>query len=201
MSKQAAERRPYRMQARAETTAATRERIVEAVEVAFDELQFDEITLAEIGRRAGVSVQTVLRHFESREGLFLATLQHTAEKMAASRGIGVSGEAKKIVGDLVDHYDEFGDRILRLLAQEERQPQLRLLADVGRAFHLEWCKRAFEPSLEGLRGAQRERRAAQLAAVTDIYVWKLLRRDRKLSRPQTKLAMYELVEPLSGASG
>ena len=43
---------------------------------------------------------------------------------------------------------------------------------------------------------ERERRVAQFVAVTDIYVWKLLRRDRELSARQTKLAMRELLEPL-----
>lgn len=194
-------RRPYRMRARAEATAATRERILESVEAAFDELLVDEITLAEIARRAGVSVQTVLRHFESREGLFLATLQHTSERMLASRGIELSGEAGEVVGNLVDHYEEFGDRILRMLSQEDRQAELRMIADLGRAFHVEWCKQAFAPALKGLRGARRERRVAQIAALTDIYIWKLLRRDRALSPAQTKLAIRELLEPLTEASG
>ncbi len=193
-------KRTYRMRARAETTAATRERILEAVEAAFDELQFDEITLSEVAKRAGVSVQTVLRHFGTREGLFLATLEHTAARMAVDRGLEAGETVEEIVGGLVDHYDEFGGRILRLLAQEEREPGLRVLANLGRAFHVEWCKRAFAASLKGLRGAQRERRVAQIAALTDIYVWKLLRRDRKLSGAQTKVAMCEMLAPLTEPS-
>ncbi|HWO84541.1 MAG TPA: hypothetical protein VNM38_12250, partial [Solirubrobacterales bacterium] len=55
-------KRPYRMKARAEAAEATRRKILEAVEVAFEELFYDEITLTEVARRAGVSVQTVLRH-------------------------------------------------------------------------------------------------------------------------------------------
>ena len=189
-------KRSYRMQARAETTAATRGRILEAVEAAFDELLIDEITLAGIARRAGVSVQTVLRHFDSREGLFMATLQHTSERMLSSRGIERSGETGEVVGNLVDHYEEFGDRILRMLSQEDRHAELQMITDLGRAFHVEWCKRAFAPALRGLRGAQRRRRVAQIAALTDVYVWKLLRRDRDLGLAQTKLAICDLIEGL-----
>lgn len=185
------------MRARAEATAATRERILAAVEACFDELPFDEITLGAVAERAGVSVQTVLRHFGSRDGLFMATLEHTAVRMGTDRGLEAGGDVEQIVGGLVDHYEEFGDRVLRLLAQEEREPGLRVLADLGRAFHVEWCKRAFTGALEGLEGAESERRIAQIGALTDIYVWKLLRRDRKLDMAQTKVAMCEMLAPLT----
>lgn len=192
----AAQKRGYRMEARAKATEATRERILTAAEAAFDELLFDEITLAWVAERAGVSVQTVLRHFESRDGLFLATLLHAGAKMAADREVVPVGSVEEIVGSLVDHYEQFGDRVLRTLAQEDRIPTLRTLTDLGRGFHLEWCKQAFAPALKGLRGAKRERRIAQFVTATDIYTWKLLRRDRGLSERQTKLAMSELLEPL-----
>jgi AcrR family transcriptional regulator len=189
-------RRQYRMQARARSTEETREAILDAVEVAFEELFFDEITLEEVAKRAGVSVQTVLRHFDNKDSLFMASILHTGAKMAKDRDLVPVGDVKGIVDDLVDHYENFGNRLLRMLAQEEREPALRQLADLGRVVHLEWCKQAFAPGLKGLRGAKRERRLAQVVACTDIYLWKLLRRDRGLSLPQTKLAMRELLEPL-----
>lgn len=190
-------KRRYRMQARARSTEETREAILEAVEVAFEELFYDEITLATIAERSGVSVQTVLRHFENKDALFMASLMHTAAKMAGDRDMQPSGSLEEIVDGLVDHYDNFGDRLLRMLAQEEREPTLRQLAELGRLFHLEWCKQAFSSTLENLRGAAQERRIAQFVAGTDIYMWKLLRRDRGLSSEQTKLAMRELLEPLT----
>jgi AcrR family transcriptional regulator len=191
-------KRGYRMEARAKATEATRERILEAAAEAFDELPFDEITLAWVAERAGVSVQTVLRHFESKDGLFLASLMHGGAKMAASRELQPVGSVEDVVDSLVDHYEQFGDRILRTLAQEDRIPTLRMLTDLGRQFHVEWCEGAFAPALKGLRGAKRKRRIAQFVTATDIYVWKLLRRDRGLSPAQTKLTMRELLEPLTG---
>jgi AcrR family transcriptional regulator len=191
----AAGKRQYRMQARARATEATREKILGAGELAFEELLFDEITLAAVAERAGVSVQTILRHFDSRDGLFLATLQHVGTKMLADRGAEPGGEVEEVVGTLLDHYEEFGDWVLRALAQEEREPILRMLAELGRNFHVEWCKQAFAPSLKGLRGAKRRRRTAQFVALTDIYVWKLLRRDRGLSKKQTKVAVLEMLQP------
>jgi AcrR family transcriptional regulator len=190
-------KRPYRMQARAEATAATQERILAAAETAFDELPLNELTLAAVAERAGVSVQTVLRHFGSRDGLFMASLAYSSVKMGDDRDVEPNGDVEEIVGVLVDHYERFGDRILRWLSQEDAVPTLHLLTDVGRAYHLDWCKKAFAPALKGLRKERRERRAFQLAALTDIYVWKILRRDRGLSVAQTKLAMREMIEPLT----
>lgn len=194
-------KRPYRMQARAATKAATRERILTTGEAAFDELRFDEITLDEVARRAGVTVQTVIRHFETKEKLFVAVLGHAAVKMAADREVPEGGEPEEVVGTLIDHYEKFGDRLLWVLVQEDRVPALGVLTDLGRQFHSEWCKRAFAPALHGLRGASRERRAAQLVALTDIYVWKVLRRDRGLSVANTKRAILELLVPLVRGHG
>lgn len=184
------------MQARAKATEATRERILEASEAVFDERPVDEFTLAAVAERSGVTVQTVLRHFGNRDGLLVSSLLHTGLKMRDSRDSSPIGEPLTAVGELVDHYEEFGDRILRMLSGEERDPTLRAVAEFGRGYHREWCEKAFKVSLGELRGAERKRRVAQFVAITDIYVWKLLRRDRGLSLRQTKLAIRELLEPL-----
>jgi AcrR family transcriptional regulator len=193
---EAAKKRPYRMKARAASTEATREKILEANDAAFQEVQFEEITLAWVAERAGVSVQTVIRHFGNKEGLFMAGIVRTATEMAGDRDVHPGDRPEEIVETLINHYEEFGDRLLRMLSQEERVPQLKFLADVGRSYHEEWCRQAFGPALKGLRGASRQRRVAELTAVTDIYVWKVLRRDRKLSVAETKLAVVELLEPI-----
>jgi AcrR family transcriptional regulator len=195
-----ATKRAYKMEARARATEATRVSILDATETAFEELSFDEITLASIAARAGVSVQTVLRHFETRDKLLMASLLHAGSKIPPDRQAVPVGDLDEIVNVLVHHYEQFGDRILRLLAEEDREPAARQLTDLGRAFHREWCMQAFAPVLEGLRGATHERRIAQFVAATDIYVWTVLRRDQGLSRRQAKLAIRELVEPLTKAS-
>ncbi|MFL5885485.1 MAG: helix-turn-helix domain-containing protein, partial [Thermoleophilaceae bacterium] len=63
-------KRPYRMTARAEAAAATGERILEAAAELFHARPFDEVTLEDVARRAGVSSQTVIRRYGSKEGLF-----------------------------------------------------------------------------------------------------------------------------------
>jgi AcrR family transcriptional regulator len=60
---------------RAESTAATREAIVHGAHRLFFERHYEDVTFAEIVTAAGVSHQTVLNHFESKEGVVPAMLE------------------------------------------------------------------------------------------------------------------------------
>jgi AcrR family transcriptional regulator len=191
-----APRRPYRMVARAESAAATGERILDAAVEVFWELPREQITLDEVARRAGVAVQTVIRRFGGGDGLFAAAAEREAEKVRRQRDEAPVGDVAGAVRVLVDHYEAMGDRVLRLLAEEERVPGLRDVADRGRLLHREWCARVFALTLEGRADVERRRRLAQLVAICDVYSWKLLRRDAGLSRRQTELALVELLDPL-----
>lgn len=188
-------KRPYRMGARADTAAATGEKILDAADAVFDQGPIDEFTLNAVAERAGVTVQTILRRFGTRNGLLIATLGRTALRMGRDRRS--PGEDTAAAMDmLIDHYDRFGDRILRLLAAEESNRALHTMVSSGRNYHRRWCEKAFRSALSDLRGAPRERRIAQLVAITDVYTWKILRRDRGLSNKQTKLAVWEMLEPM-----
>ena len=78
-------RRRYRMGARAKAAAETGERILDAAEAVFDEHPMDEFTLNEVAEQ-GITVQTILRRFGSRQGLIAATLIHVGVKMGRNRG-------------------------------------------------------------------------------------------------------------------
>ena len=184
------------MLARAESAAATGERILDAAVEVFWELPGEQVSLDEVARRAGVTVQTVIRRFGGRDGLLAAAAEREAERVRRQRDEAPVGDAARAVRVLVDHYEAMGDRVLRLLAEEERVPRLREVADRGRVLHRDWCARVFAPALEGRGGAERRRRVAQLVALCDVYTWKLLRRDAGLSRRQTELALVELLEPI-----
>lgn len=184
------------MVARAEAAAATAQRILDAVVEVFWEVPTDQISLDEVGRRAGVTVQTVIRRFGGREGLLAAAVQREFERVRSQRLQAPVGDVAGAVHVLVDHYEAFGDRVLKMLAEEDRIPGLRTIADRGRDLHREWCELVFAPALSGLRPTARARRLAQLVAVCDIYTWKLLRVQAGLTRHQTEVALVELVNPL-----
>jgi hypothetical protein len=101
------------------------------------------------------------------------------------------------VANLVEHYELMGDRVLRMLAEEGRLPALKVLADGGRQLHREWCAGVFAPFLAGENAMVRRRRLAQLVAICDVYTWKLLRRDSRLSRQQTERALMEMLAPFT----
>jgi AcrR family transcriptional regulator len=184
------------MVARAASTAATGERILDAAVALFWEAPSDDLLLDEVARRAGVTVQTVIRRFGGKDGLFAAAAEREADRVRAQRDEAPADDLPGAVRVLVDHYEALGDRVIRLLAEAERNPRIEEIADRGRAYHRDWCARVFAAALEGHGGLERRRRLGQVAAVCDVYVWKLLRRDGGLSRSQTELGLVELLNPL-----
>jgi AcrR family transcriptional regulator len=192
--------RPYRMRARARAAAATRERILDAAIAVFWERPVTDIPLDEVARRAGVTVQTVIRRFGGKDDLLAAAVEREVERIARQRDRGEAGDLRGAVRVLLDHYEEVGDGVLHVLAAEEAVPGLRRITTLGRAYHESWCERVFAPALASWNGATKRRRLAQLIAVTDVLTWKLLRRDRGLSRRQTELALRELLAPLTGGT-
>ncbi len=189
--------RPYKMVARAQAAAATRERIIDAAVELFWDLPEEPVALEDVAARAGVTVQTVIRRFGGREGLFAAAAEREQSRTRNQRDEAPVGDVPGAVRVLVEHYEAMGDRVGRLLAEEQRSSTLREVAERGRVLHREWCARVFAPALERISGSERRRRQAQLVAVCDFYTWKLLRRDAGLSRRQTELALVELLAPLA----
>lgn len=178
------------MRARAEATAETRGRILRAVLDLHVERFHDQITLEDVAGRAGVTVQTVLRHFGTRDRLVTAAAEQATGHVLAQRNAAPIGDVAGAVENLLDHYEEWGRTALRLLAQEERVPQLRQIADGGRAAHYAWVERAFGPFLGETRDPLLR---PKLIAITDVFTWKLLRLDSGLDRTATAAALASMI--------
>ena len=177
------------MQARAEAAAQTHQRILAAARELAIERFLDDITLDDVAERAGVTTRTVIRRFGGRDGLVKAVIDTGNADVQVRRDETPAGDVEDAIEAVFDEYERYGDALVMMLAQESRHPDLLgPLADDGREVHWRWIDRVFAP---------RDRRhAAQLIAATDVYVWKLLRRDLGLSRAQAKAAMTEMVERL-----
>lgn len=67
--------RAYRMSARARDMEETRQRILAAARQFFLDRSFPDVTLDDIAEGSGVTRQTVLNHFESKDGVFLAAAE------------------------------------------------------------------------------------------------------------------------------
>jgi AcrR family transcriptional regulator len=189
------ERRAYRMTSRAEAAQATADRILDATMALFWERPTDQVVLRDVADRAGVTVQTVLRRYGDKEGLLAAAADRALSRTAAERDVP-PGDLDAAIEVLLDHYEEMGPRVLRLLAEEQSSPTLAEYAGRGRELHRNWCRAAFAETLEPLSGVARDRRLAQIVAVCDVYTWKLLHLDAGLSRRQTQIALHELLGPL-----
>lgn len=181
-------RRAYRMTARADSTAETGRRILAATLELFLAHDYEHLTLRAVAERAGVTLQTVLRRYGSKEGLTRALGEDLGARIFASRAPSRPGDLGEAVRLLVGSFEEMGRMNWRLLRQEEHFPELRERLDAGRAGHRAWIEQAFAPCLPP-RGRARERRILQLFAATDFYVWKLLRLDLGLSRGEVERVM------------
>ena len=190
-------RRPYRMTARAEAAAATGERILAAAEELFWSQPLDQIGLAEVAAGAGVSVQTVIRRYGSKEGVFEAAAQRSMERGPRAARPGPRGRRAGRGGQPAGPLRGGGRAGAADAGRGGPQPRRwPATPRQGRRLHRDWVRRTFAPQLAGRRGAERERRLAQLVAVCDVYTWKLLRRDAGLSRAQTERALVELIDGL-----
>jgi AcrR family transcriptional regulator len=186
------------MKQRAAAAKATRDRIINAARLLWLERWYDEISMREIAARAGVVLQTVVNHFGTKEAIFAAVLEPPMLEKLMARAKARPGDIPGAIRLLVRDYEETGDAIVRTLALEGRVTGLQPNIDRGRALQRGWVESTFPAAFSDLRGRERERRIDLLVCATDVYTWKLLRRDRGLSQEQTAAAIRELVEALHG---
>lgn len=180
------------MTTRADGAAATKDRIARAAMALFIERAFEDVTLAAIATASGVSHQTVLNHFESKEGVALAVGALLNEETTAVRYAATPGDVPGAVAALVGDYERMGDANFRWAATAERMGRIAALLDDARVGHQEWIVAMFGARLPA--GAAPRRRAIRaLHAATDVYTWKLLRRDLHLGRAETERIIADLV--------
>jgi AcrR family transcriptional regulator len=183
--------RSYTMRARAEQAAKTRERILEATVDLAAHAPLAACTLPAIAARAGASVQTVLRVFGSREGLFAAALERARDEVLGRRDTPV-GDVDAALDELIRQYERRGDAMLMMLGQETWEPVAAEITAAARAQHRDWTSRVFAPQLAEVAPAARDEVLDLLAVATDVLTWRILRRDRGLDAATTTMRMRRL---------
>ncbi len=184
--------RRYQQRARAQSAEATGRRIIDAFLARLMTHWYDEITLDRVAADAGVTVQTVVRRFGGKDGLLANAVQTLALPINARRA-GPPGDVGRLVANLVADYEQTGDAVIRLLALEPRHPALKAVLDFGRREHRRWVSTAFAERLSALGPAARERAVDAFVVATDVYTWKLLRRDMARGVAATTATMRHLV--------
>jgi AcrR family transcriptional regulator len=189
--------RPYRQKARAEAAEQTRHAIMVAAVDLWREQEWEKVTLGAIAERAGVTIQTVLRRFGSKDAIVDACIAERAAGVEEVRDRAEVGDAASALEALLTHYERDGDAMLRTLAIEDRSPAARRILEHGRSEHRAWCARVFAPHLPSPRAKSYQARLDAFLMATDIYVWKLLRRDLGRTPRQAQAAFAALLEALT----
>jgi AcrR family transcriptional regulator len=187
--------RRYSMQTRARQAEATRQRILDAARELFDATS-SGFTLEKVAAAAGTSVQTVLRAFGSKDALVMAAMGSLRDDR--SRPVERAATPEQAVRRIFDDYEEIGDRVVRILAEEHQVAGFAEIARLGRANHRKWVEQSFEVQLDRRAAGEREAAVTALAVAMDVYVWQVLRRDLRLDRPAAEAAMVRLVRGALG---
>ncbi len=188
------------MTARAEATERTGERILDAMLRRYADLPYDRIRLEDVAADAEVTVQTLVRRFGSKAGVLVATVERELAQLAADRAAALGESPRATLHALVDYYEHHGTLILKLYSEAPLAPGVPELVARGRAYHVSWCRQAFESALPpGDDPVVRARRLAQVVAICDATTWRILRFDGGLDPAQTEEALLELMLPLLGA--
>jgi AcrR family transcriptional regulator len=182
------------MDSRAAAAARTRESILEAAEELFTARAFDEVTIADVAGAAGVSQQTVVNHFGSKERLVLIGMQErVGPRIEAQRAKVRPGDLDSVITVVVEDYEVTGLNTLRLLAAAERFETMAEVARYGREFQRAWVRHALGPQLERLEEQAREETARLLAVVLDVRTWAQLRFDDGRGVEETKQDLRRLL--------
>jgi len=190
-------KRPYRQVARAQAQQHTREALQDAAIEEFTQGKWEKVSLQALAARAGVTKQTLLRHFGSKDGLLMQALANGAAEMLKQRWSAPPGDVEGAVDNVLDHYEAWGERSLRVGAWlEGGAPELARFSQMARQLHYNWVEYAFGPHLERLRGQARARCRAALIALCDVHTWWLLSHDLGFERAEVLATLTNAIERL-----
>lgn len=187
----------YTQVARADAEARTREALLDAAETTFFEADWNRSSLVSIADRAGVTKQTLLRHFESKDGLLRAAYGRAFSRVEEQRLAAPQDDVAGAVSNLLDHYYELGDRARKLGTVDE----IALGLDVGtraRKLHRDWIDHAFGAAIGRVAKSRREQVRRSLIVICDVQSWAILVHDMNLPRSEVQKTLEVAIDQLLG---
>jgi AcrR family transcriptional regulator len=188
--------RPYRQAARAQAQQRTRDALIAAAQSEFFAGRWEETSLDAIAASAGVTKQTLLRHFGSKDGLLERALEQGFNEVRDQRFNAPVGDVARAVDNLLAHYEGWGERAIRIGALDGLGEVAAELGRRARRLHYDWVEHAFGSSLRRLGAEDRRRRRAALIALCDVHTWWLLSHDLELPRAEVRATLIEAIERL-----
>ncbi|MGE3590543.1 MAG: TetR/AcrR family transcriptional regulator [Ilumatobacteraceae bacterium] len=186
--------RAYSMDVRSQGMAENRVAVQRAVVALAERQRLADISLADIAERSGVSVRTLLRYYGTKDELLRTVADELQRLPLADRPV-LPGDVDGALAALSEDYETNGRLMLMLLAQEDVDPIAQLVTRRGKASHRRWVCAQFEldPEVDA-------EQIDLLVVCTDLYTWKLLRLDRRLSAPAVVARMAALVRAVQARS-
>jgi AcrR family transcriptional regulator len=189
-----ANQRPYKQVARARAQQRTRDALLESATDEFFKGNWLEASLDSLSAKAGVTKQTLLRHFGSKDGLLMQAVARGASQVHDQRWSVPRGDIPGTVDNLLDHYEQWGERSMRIEAWQRGPTMLAMISRAARQFHYDWVEYAFEQWLRSLSGNVRKRRRAALIALCDLQTWWVFSHDLELPRSEARAILIDLIE-------
>lgn len=192
-----AQGRSYTKVARADSEERTRSALLDAADEAFLSGPWERVTLEGVARAAGVTKQTLLRHFGSKEGLLEQLLLRSEVAVIEQRLAAPTDDVAGAVDNLLDHYETVGGRAMRSSNLDLDGP-LAELARRAREFHYGWVDHAFGAWLSREPPAERRKLRAALIATCDVQAWWILSHDLGLARTEVRATLILTITRLLG---
>jgi AcrR family transcriptional regulator len=189
--------RSYTKVARAEAEERTRAALVDAADDALFSGPWEQTSLESIAQVAGVTKQTLLRHFGSKDGLLEQALRRTSAEVEKQRMSTPTDDIPGAVDNLLDHYEERGGRAMQSTNFDRNGP-LAELARMARQFHYDWVEHAFGRWLAKASPTERPRLRSALIAICDVQTWWILAHDLGLSRAEVRSTLILAIRRLLG---
>jgi AcrR family transcriptional regulator len=186
--------RSYKQVARAHAQERTRDALLDAAIEEFFGDRWQKTSLEKLSAKAGVTKQTLLRHFGSKDGLLLQAIVRSGSQIFDQRWSAPAGSIEGAVENLLDHYEAWGERTLRIGTWREGSAPLAQLSRMARQVHYDWVGYVFDPWLKDLPEPARSRRRATLIALCDVHAWQLLTRDLGLERAEVLATLTSAIE-------
>ncbi len=187
-------KRIYSMVRRGETKAASRDLILDAAEHFFSQELYENVSLNRIAGEAGLGIQTVLRHFPTKETLFLASMTRSLEKADKSRNYLPGQSLEESVLQLLSYYESHGATIINYLNQVATNPAFAPITQAGGEAHARWIKVLFSSYFK-FGNDNNPILQKQIEVILDIRVWELLRYRKGLSVEEVSRVITGLLKP------
>jgi AcrR family transcriptional regulator len=188
--------RPYNQVARAEGQQRTRDELLDAADHELFTGRWEDASIESMAISAGVTKQTLLRHFGSKDGLLEEALLRASNLVRDQRLAAPSGDVSGAVDNLLDHYEQWGERALRIGATDVATKAIAELGERARQFHYDWVEHAFGPLLDQFAGKARARRRAALIALCDVNTWWLFSHDLEMPRAEVRATLIQAINVL-----